>query len=288
MVTLNQKWEEIQSSLSSKRFSKVFFYLLAAALLFWGGKSFLSYINPKTQTYTIAQDPSWYPMFPHGNGNCITAFSTEMLFAIARQENLKLELTNTTRQMLFEQLDDGKVDGVLTALSPDLTLQEVYNFSEPYYHFGAVLVVPQDSNFSSLQDLENKTVAVKRGSTVLFHLPLGKSTIVTPFDSPTLILDELLRDKVDAVIMDQFTAHIYLKGLYREKLKIANLPMTLEGLRLVTRKEVSGSQLIDKFNSGLREIKKLGIYDELISKWDLYNPKTLECSAPSVISSQFN
>lgn len=281
MVTLNQKWEQIQSSSNFSLLYKVLIILLTAGLLFWGFKSCSSYFNPVKESYSIAEDPSWYPMHLYGNENSVSAFSNELLFSIAREEGLQLELTQTTRQMLFEQLDDKKVDGVLTSMNPDLTLKESYLFSEPYYLFGAVLVVPKDSKITSLKDLDNKAVAVKRGSSVLFHLPLSNSTIITPFDSPTIVLDALLRDRIDAVILDQFTAHIFLKGLYREKLKIANLPMTYEGLRLVTRKEEPGRKLIENFNAGLQKVKEKGIYDELLSKWDLYSSKDLVCTPVS-------
>lgn len=275
MTSFNQSWENIQNSATFNKAVKWGSLALLLLILFFSIKSCSAYISPKETTYRIAKDPTWYPLPLYGNESNLSAFSNELLFAIARDQGLKIELTSTSHQMLFEKLDDGGVQGVLSSLNPDVSSREFYDFSDPYYLFGAVLVVPKESEVATLDDLAHKSIAVKRGSPILFQPPIAPSSFITPYDSPTLILDQLARDKIDAVVMDQFSAYFFLKEFYREKLKVANLPMTLDGLRLITGKTESDNELVQKFNAGLKRIKEDGTYLELLNKWDLHDPESL-------------
>ena len=274
MSALSQIWDQIRKALN---FQKVFWGIavLAFIFIFWASFFRACSSHSNQNMYRIAKDITWFPLQLYGQESNISAFSNDLIFSIARSENLSIELVSTSYQRLFELLDSKSVDGVLSTLNPDLTQQDSYLFSDPYYLLGAVLVIPKDSTVKSLKDLAGKTIAVKRGSSVLFHLPLAPSSIVIPYDSPTLTLDDLVRGNIDAVVMDQFTAHFFLSEFFRTKLKVANLPMTVEGLRLVTRNEPSGKILIDKFNAGLKLLKENGTFDLLLDKWDLYNPESV-------------
>lgn len=269
MGSLSQTWKDLEQSLTSKKSVKYLSIFLTLALLFFGVRACSSYVNPETPVYVIAKDPTWYPLQLYNKENNVTAFSNDLIFAIASDQHLKVELISTTRQNLFESLEDGNVDGVLSSMNPDLIAQGSFYFSEPYYDFGAVIVVRSDSSISSLKDLENKIIAVNRGSSVLFNLPIARSVVFTPYDSPTYVLNELMMNRIDAVIMDQFTAYAFLNEFFRNKLKIASLPITIEGLRLVTLKHKKGKQLIEKFNAGLATLKENGTYSILLNKWDL-------------------
>jgi len=273
MLALSQIWDGIQKNLS---FKKVFLGVAFLALIFIFWASFRACSTHSGQhAFRIAKDTSWYPLQLYGKESNISAFSTDLIFSIARQEDLNIELITTSYEKLFDMLDSEAVDAVLSTVNPDLTQQDSYIFSDAYYLFGAVLVVPKDSEVRSLNDLANKTIAVKRGSSVLFHLPIAPSSIMVPYDSPTIVLDDLVRHKIDAVVMDQFTAHLFLSEFYRSNLKVANLPMTLEGLRLFARNDSTGKTLVEKFNEGLKQLKENGTYDLLLEKWDLHNPESV-------------
>lgn len=269
MGSLSQTWKDLENSLTSKKSVKFFSIFISLVILFFGFRACSSYINPDTVIYKIAKDPTWYPLQLYNKENNITAFSNDLIFAIASDLGLKIQLTTSTRQNLFESLDDGNVDAVLSSMNPDLIAQGTYLFSEPYYEFGAVIVVRSESNISSLKELENKIIAVKRGSSVLFNLPVAPSIIITPYDSPTYVLNELMLNRIDAVIMDQFTAYAFVGEFFRNRLKVASLPITIEGLRLVARKNNRGKAIIEKFNEGLHALKENGTYEMLLKKWDL-------------------
>lgn len=268
MVSLNQAWQDMQRTLTFRKLLTWSLFVVLILGLIFAVRSCRSTAKVP-EYYLLGEDSGWYPLQLHGHENTLTAFSNDVLFSIVRREGLKIELSSTSYQRLIEMLDANQYQGVLTAVTPEFSLQEQYLFSDPYYLFGAVIVLPKDSNIDSLNDLNGKAIAVRRGSSVLFNLPIAPLSIITPFDSPTIVLDSLIRNKTDAVIMDQFTARFFLDGFYSDKLKMVNLPMKLEGLRLMTRKDAVGEALIAKFNAGLKKIKEDGTYRDFLEKWDL-------------------
>jgi polar amino acid transport system substrate-binding protein len=247
--------------------------IVAIAFLFWGGYRGCRWIAPKApEVYKIGLDETWYPVSLYGNEHAFTAFSTDLLFAIARNQHMKVEIVRTGPKGLLDFLDDGKIDGALTSITPD-DHGEDYYFSEPFYRFGAVLIVREDSDFQSLRNLPSARIGVKRNSSILYHISIDPSIIIVPYDSPLLILDDLIRDQVDGVIMDNLLAFLYFGGLYRDQVQVATLPLTIEGLRLITLQEAYGSKLIEMFNQGLKNLKEDGTYQRLLDQWGLYNPE---------------
>lgn len=64
----------------------------------------------------------------------------------------------------MEALDNEEVDAIFSGMSISEARKEIYDFSKPYLATGITLVIEKNSNISSYEDLEGRTVAVKRGT----------------------------------------------------------------------------------------------------------------------------
>lgn len=263
---------------------KRYFYWGGYALLFlilgWGGLRIFHWVSPPTpEVYKVAIDSTWYPLSLYGKDSAFTAFSIDLLFAIAKREKIKVEVIRSGPKRLIELLEDEKVHAVFSSIRPDAEKEAEFLFSEPYYRFGAVLIFRREDPFTTLKDLPKKRIAVKRNSPILYRIQLDPNAEVVPFDSPIAALDQLTRNEVDGVIMDQLLAYLYVSGFYTSKLKVVTLPLTTDGLRLVTCKGDIQEELITSFNAGLLKIKEDGVYVQLLKQWDLYDPGLIEGAA---------
>lgn len=230
---------------------------------------------PIPDVYRIAYDPTWYPLPLYGKEGSFTAFSADLIFAVARHQKIKVELVQSGPKRLLELLEDNKVHGVLSGIKQDAKAESDFIYSDPYYRFGAVLVFRKEDSFSSLLDLPNKRIAVKRYSPVLFRVQIDPKAVIVPFDSPIAAIEQLKRKEIDGVIMNRLLAYLYVAGVYESKLKVVTLPLTMEGLRLIASNDDIGEELISIFNAGLAKLKEEGAYAELLKKWDLYNPEVV-------------
>jgi polar amino acid transport system substrate-binding protein len=235
-------------------------------------KSCFNYVFSTRKAVVIARDATWYPVNFADKAQNILGFSDDLLIEIAKLKDFRINLVLVPPGEGVDALDYGNSDGVLSALTPNVVLSERYLFSDIYFPLGAVLIVDEKSNIKSLNDMEGKYLGVMRGSPVLFNIGKYPPLQVVPYDSQIAMLDDIIRDKIDGGLLNQLVAYSLLTGYYKSTLKIATTPLSGEGLRFITLKSYNLNSFVDEFNAGLKELKDNGTYNQLLKKWDLYDP----------------
>lgn len=249
----------------------VLLLIIALPLTWYWGRSSAKVTSIKQ--FTVARDAVWRPFDFLGKERQISAFSDDLLVAIAREENIGIEILSVTSPLLLSGLSTGSYDGVLTTLQPRASLGEGYLFSQPYYRFGSVLLVNVSSPVTDISQIRKSgVVGIQRGSPLLFDRPADPSLYFVPYDNLLIALENLTNGSLDAVIAGALPAYTYVNSLYRGKLRVVSIPMSDEGLRLAVRHDHTGQLLVDHFNHGLAVLKASGVYAALLKKWDLVDP----------------
>lgn len=225
----------------------------------------------RTKAYSIARDATWFPFDFLGKERQVAAFSDDLLLAIAEQEKLRIRIYEASAHFLFPSLGRRTYDGVLSPMPPQSVIFDEYLSSQPYYQFGAVLIVRESSNIKKLSDLKEGVLGLIRGSPFTFNEPVAGGVNFLVFDSANFALQKLVEGGVDGVVLDNFSARAYIQGLFFGKLRIIPTPLTDQALRLFTLHNEEGKKLIEAFNRGLEAVKKEGTYDTLLAKWGLIN-----------------
>jgi len=253
-----------------------FIYILMLAVIFFGViiYTFFSKETLPPNVYRIAVDEAWYPLQLYNKGQDISAFSEDVLQAIAAEQHLSVQLLQVGTGNLLEGLDLGEYEGALASLILSAGNDEHYISSNPFYLLGPVVVVSTSSKIKSLQDLNGKSVGVITGSNQIGILdPYAKVNYVFYDDSNQLnLIEDVSNQVVDGMILDILPAYEYANSfVYQNRLSIVSNPLTYEGLRLVALNNPGSEKLIEQFNEGLKAIKKNGIYNQLLLKWQLFN-----------------
>ncbi|MGM0439989.1 MAG: substrate-binding periplasmic protein [Chlamydiota bacterium] len=227
--------------------------------------------SKKPKSYRIARDPQWSSLFLMGKATNLLVFSNEVLNAIAKEEGLTLTFYQTNSEYLLFGLEKNTYDAVLSPLYPLKSRQAKYNFSDPYFYTGPVIVVPQDSSVTSIRDLRGLRVGLLKGSQSILSLErFPPSIIVKSYDNINMAMEEMSGlGTINAAIMNLVPAYILCNNLYSQQLKVASPPLTDEGIRLVTLADTGSPELIEHFNRGLQKIKDNGTYYLLLNKWKL-------------------
>lgn len=267
-MLIHKQFENLLESLvfvrALNRFFKSFLHkcLLIVSLIFILGCS----ATDEGALYHIGIDPSWYPQDFRGKEPALTGFSEGLIRAIGEEEGFNVQILSAGSEFLEWGLSEGRFDGILTSLSPAVNYEGRYLFSKPYLLIGPVLVVTANSPLKKRADLKGKTVAALRGSQVVSVL--GETVpgiVITAYDQPGPVFENLLNGSYDAVAMPVLMAKSYVNDLYQGRLKIIDDPLTEEALRLVAL--VGDEDLIDGFNSGLHSLQKNDHYEELAEEW---------------------
>lgn len=156
-------------------------------------------------TLTVCSDIP-YPPFEFEEDGEYTGFDMDLMTEIASGLDLELEI----KDVGFEGLQSGSAlaagtcDIGASAMTITEEREKNLDFSEPYYDSLQSLLVPEDSDITSIEDLAGKTVGVQQGTTgqkyAQENVPEDTETKAYPSDAE--LFPALQSGGVDAVLQD--------------------------------------------------------------------------------------
>ena len=226
--------------------------------------------KPKEKTYTIARDPSWEKISLLGREDHLKGFVDDVLRIISKEEGVTINLVATSRSQIHNALKNGELDAIVSNKRVLKSREDYYNFSDPFFFVGPVLIVTSDSTVKGFEDLYDKTIGLLTGSDAILYVEKHPSIRIKTYYNILVGINSLINKDIDAVVMGLVPAHAYTENIYRGKLKVVSDSLTDNSLRLLTLKTDGKNELIDLFNRNINKIQEDGRYDMLLRKWGLY------------------
>lgn len=220
------------------------------------------------RTYRIARDPSWFPTELLGREHAITVFSDELIRDIGRLEEFRVAIYGLQGHALLTKLQHREIDAILSSAPPIPQFRKYYDFSNVYLYTGPVLVVPEGSSATSLDDLAGKAIGIEMGTRTEQVIADVPQVVIRQYPDIVLALQALSREEIDGAVLAAIPTYAYLRDLFQKELKVVTPPLTDDGLRLLVLKG-ENPELVRKFNAGLVEAVKNGSYDKIAAKWQL-------------------
>ncbi len=221
--------------------------------------------------YIVATSPTLPPFEIITKDNQLSGFDIDIIKNIAEKTKLSIEIIPVLKDNLIYGLIDNTYDIVISGIKENSELVTKFSnisFSIPYLDIGEVLVISEDFyNFHNLNDLSNKTVAVKKGSKSIFELKKIKKIKIREYYKISNAFDDLARAKVDAIAADLPIAvqYVYYNDEYKGIFKIPKIILTKENYTIVVNSEKQ--DLLKHINNAITELKREGTIDKLIDKW---------------------
>ncbi len=215
---------------------------------------------------TVASDIA-YPPFEFNKNGEPTGFDIDLMNEIAKRANLEVEYENVRFDSIIQGLGNNQYDAAISAMTITPEREERIDFSEPYFNADQSLLVQGDSDIQSTDDLADATVGVQIGTTGAAEAQeikeQGKIANVRTFNVVTDAFNALQNGQVDAVIND-FPVSADRAAQSNGELEIVqNIPTGEQyGIAFPT-----DSELRERVNDALAEIKEDGTYAEIYQKW---------------------
>lgn len=222
------------------------------------------------QELRFATDNSYVPFSFMQDGKLV-GFDVELWDAIANDMGVKYKITPMDFSTVMSNVHIGKIDVAMAGLAITRTRSNVVDFSKSYYEGGLVLLVRNDSDINSVDDLKGKTVAIKTGTSAfpyaIEHLPDAKRRLFPEIDAA---FDNLVNGGVDAVLFDAPVVYHYAATAGKGKVKIVGDVLDQQKYGAAFPQ---GSELVDKYNLALKHLKDNGTYATIYKKWFGIDPK---------------
>ena len=215
----------------------------------------------------VGTEPTFAPFeFQKEGSKEFDGFDMDLIRAIGKQLNMKVEILNMGFDALIPAINAGNIDVAIAGMSITPDRQKAVDMSDPYYVSGLVVVVGKDNAaVKSVNDLNDKGIAVQIGTTGAERAAKVPGAKVKNFNTNAEVFLELKNKGVDAVIIDKPVAEYFLAtGGGKDFAKIVGDTMEAESYGISLKKN---SPLTKEINKALLDLKKNGEYDKLYAKW---------------------
>lgn len=227
----------------------------------------------KNKKLVVATSPDYPPfefMVSEGGKSKIVGADIDLAQKIADKLGVELELKAMDFDALLPALQAGKVDMVITGMTPNEKRKKAVDFSDIYFKGeNAVIVNAKDAGkFTSEDQLQKAKLGVQKGSTQETYVK--DNLKVTNYKAlvavPDLIAD-MKNGNIDAVVLNSKVAGINVTKYDGIKV-VENLKLTSGGdeeAMAVAIKKGDNADLIKLTNEVIKELQDSGEYDKILA-----------------------
>ena len=193
----------------------------------------------------------------------------EIAGAIAEKLGLELQIDDMDFDAALLAAQTGKSDMVMAGVTVTEDRQTVMDFSDSYATGIQVVIVPEDSDIASIDDMTGKMIGVQRGTTGDQYCSasvedggFGEEN-VTRYDNGLTAVQALNNSQVDCVVIDNAPAQEFVAA--NPGLKILDTEYANEEYAIGVAK--GNTQLLDAINTAIAELKADGTIQSILDKY---------------------
>ncbi len=221
------------------------------------------------KVYVVGTDAAYAPFESQNEKGEIVGFDIDVVTAAAKKAGIEVKFVNTPWEGIFNALGQGDRDMVVSAVTITDERKGTMDFSTPYFDAVQLIAVKETSKVAKFADLKKLKVGVQTGTTgdEAVSKLLGKTnTSIKRFESTPLALKELEAGGVDAVVADNGVVINYVANNPGGKFKtVSDKEFAPEQYGIAVKK--GNTELLEKLNKGLADIKADGTYDQIFTKY---------------------
>ena len=205
-----------------------------------------------------------FPPFEYLDKGEVVGFDIDLVKAIGKKLDMEIVIKDMAFDGLIPALETNKIDIVIAGMTASDERKMAVNFSNPYYTANQVIILNDNNNdIKTFDDLNGKLVGVILGFTGDVVVSDMKEVKSKKYNASYAAIMELQNNKIDAVVLDSETALNYVKN--NKGLKLAETSGEPEEYAIAISKK--NSELLNKINTALDELKKDGTYEALLKKY---------------------
>ncbi len=215
---------------------------------------------------TNAQFPPYEMVADDGS---FEGIDVEIAAAIAEKLGLELQVDDMDFDSALLAAQNGKSDMVMAGVTITDERMAVMDFSDTYANGVQVVIVKEDSDIASIDDLEGKMIGTQQGTTGYLYCSdtpenggYGEENVTAYADGATAV-QALINGQVDCVVIDNAPAQEFVKA--NPGLKILDTEFTNENYAIGVAK--GNTALLDAINGALKELIADGTVQQIIDKY---------------------
>ncbi len=213
---------------------------------------------------TMSTNAAFPPYEMTADDGSFEGIDIEVAGAIAEKLGLELQVDDMDFDAALLAAQNGKSDIVMAGVTVTEERQKVMDFSDSYAEGIQSIIVPEDSDIASVDDLEGKVIGTQRGTTGYIYCTddFGDENVIA-YDNGLTAVQALNNGQVDAVVIDNAPAKEFVAA--NPGLKILDTAYAQEDYAIGVAK--GNTQLLDAINGALEELQADGTLQSIVDKY---------------------
>ena len=213
---------------------------------------------------TMSTNAAFPPYEMTADDGSFEGIDIEVAAAIADKLGLELQVDDMDFDAALLAAQNGKSDMVMAGVTVTDERQKVMDFSDTYAEGIQSVIVPEDSDIASVDDLAGKTIGTQRGTTGDIYCTddFGEDSVVA-YDNGLTAVQALNNGQVDAVVIDNAPAKEFVAA--NTGLKILDTAYAQEDYAIGVAK--GNTALLDAINGALKELQADGTLQSIVDKY---------------------
>ena len=200
-----------------------------------------------------------FPPYEYYEGSEIVGIDVEIAQAVAEEMGMELQIEDMAFDSIITAVTSGKADFGAAGMTVTEDRLKSVDFSDPYTTSAQVIIVKEDSPIATPEDLVGKKIGVQLGTTGDIYAEDIEDATIERYNKGFEAIQSLLSDKIDAVVIDQEPAGVFVSQ--NKGLKLTDEEFTTEEYALAIAK--GNEELLEKVNAALADLKESGRLDEI-------------------------
>lgn len=212
---------------------------------------------------------AFFEPYEYYEGDEIVGIDAEVGKAIADKLGMDFEISDVDFDAIIPNVQSGKASMGMAGMTVTPDREKNVNFTRSYAKGIQVVIVPEDSEIASIDDMAGKMIGVQQGTTGDIYCSdtvenggFGEEN-VTRYNKGSDAVMALLSGKVDCVVIDNEPAKSFVAA--NEGLKILETAYTEEEYAICIAKD--NEELLEKVDTALGELIDDGTVQKIVDKY---------------------
>lgn len=223
--------------------------------------------NTAVQETLIVGTNAAFPPFEYiGDDGNPDGFDVALIKAIGNKIGMNVQIQDMEFDSLVSSIGN-KIDVAIAGMTVTEERQKTVDFSEPYYEAIQSVIVPKGSAIAAAEDLKNLKIGVQLGTTGEFIAEEIEGVQISAYNKAVDAVNDLNNGRVDCVIVDKNPAEVFGTQFADQVDVLPGAQFNFEPENYAIALPKGNTELADKINSALEQLKADGTYDALVKQY---------------------
>ena len=218
------------------------------------------------ETLTVGTNAAFPPFEYIGDDGKPDGFDVALIKAIGEKAGFEVQIQDMEFDSLVSSIGN-KIDVAIAGMTVTEERKQTVDFSDSYYEAVQDVIVPKGSAIATADDLKGLKIGVQLGTTGEFIVEEIEGAEIAAYNKAVDAVNDLNNGRVDCVIVDKNPAEVFGAQFPDQVDVLPGTDFDFEPENYAIALPKGDTELAEKINTALKELKEDGTYDALVKKY---------------------